>query len=127
MLKSGLNPTKQVAKFIYDFSKYGGAQGNIVVQGHGIPAGALITGGLIDVEYNLAGAGASVAFKAQNAGDVLAATAITGMSMNALLDTVPNNTAEQAIRLSGAINCLIFSISGADLTSGRIAVALEYT
>jgi hypothetical protein len=126
MLRSGNAPTKKVAKFVYDYAKHGGAIGDVSVQGNGIPADAIIIDGLVDVETGLVGSGAIVAVKAKSADDVLAATAITSLALNDLLDTVPDGSAANAIRLTSAINELTLTISDAALTAGKISVALEY-
>ena len=128
MQKSGLEPKKNVAYFEYDFSKHGGAVGDISVGGDAIPAGAIITGGAVHVKTAITSGGAStVAITALSAGDILAATAKASLSLNALLATVPvPQTANTWLRLASNLTALTFTPAVAALTAGKIVVALEY-
>jgi hypothetical protein len=127
MLRSGIEPKKQVAKFVYDVEKHGGAIGAIAVQGNGLPSDAIIVGGMIHVETALTSDGAAtVAIGAVDTSDILAATDVASLTLNALLDTVPDGTAANAIRLTDAINAITFTVGTADLTAGKISVAVEY-
>jgi hypothetical protein len=124
---NGLENKKQVAYFEYDYSKHGGAQGDISVAGNGIPKGAIITSGVIHTKTAvLSGGAATVAIKALSAADILAATAKASLSLNALLDVVPDGAATNMIRVTSNITALTFTVADADLTAGKIAVALEY-
>lgn len=124
---NGLENNKRVSYFEYDFAKHGGVVGDIVVNGNGIPKGALILDGIVDVkDAVLSGGAAELAITAESAGDILAATGKATLATDALLDTVPNGTAANAVRVSSALNSLTFSPSVADLTAGRVVVALDW-
>jgi hypothetical protein len=125
MQNSGLSPMKYVADFRYDFAKDGGAVGDIEL-GPYLPVNAIITSGMIHVETAAtSGGSATVALKVNTAEDVLAATAVGSLTLNALLDVVPVGTAATAIRTT-ALKKLTMSIAVASLTAGKIRVILEY-
>ena len=125
MQNSGLSPMKYVADFRYDFAKDGGAVGDIEL-GPYLPVNAIITSGMIHVETAAtSGGSATVALKVNTAEDVLAATAVGSLTLNALLDVVPVGTAATAIRTT-ALKKLTMTIATATLTAGKIRVVLEY-
>jgi hypothetical protein len=127
MQASGLLPKKQVAYFEYDFTKHGGAVGNISVPGDAIPAGAIITSGIIHVKTALtSGGAATIAAQAVGAADLRAATAVASWSLNAMLDVVPQGLAAAMIRLASPLTALTFVVAAAALTAGKAVVALEY-
>ena len=113
------------AVYEYDFAKHGGAVSSISITPKLIPTGGVILGGMVHVKTALVGSGASVAFYAVNAGDILETTAITSLTLNALLDVVPVYTAATAIRCT-AHTQLTMVISAAALTAGKIAVGLAW-
>lgn len=124
---SGVENYKKVAYFEYDFSSDGGAVGDISVGGAVIPAGAVITSGVIHVKTAVtSGGAATVAIKAVGANDILAATGKASLTLNALLDTVPDGAAANMIRVASNVTALTFTVGTAALTAGKIAVALEY-
>ena len=124
---NGLENKKQTAYFEYDFSKHGGEVGDIEVPGNGIPKGAVIHIGGIHVKTAVtSGDAATVAIKALTSADILAATGKASLALNDLLDTVPDGTAANAIRVTSNITALTFTVAVADLTAGKIAVALDY-
>lgn len=127
MDNAGLESSLNAAYYEYEYSKHGGAVGDITVYGDGIPSDAVIVGGLIRVTQAVTSAGAAtVAVKAATAADILAATAKGSLTLNALLDTVPDMTAANAVRLTSAVNSLTFTVAVDALTAGKIVVALYY-
>lgn len=126
MQNSGLAPCKRVSIAQYDFATDGGAIGAITVPCHGIPAGAIITSGMVYVDTAPVGVGASVAIHVLTAEDLLAATAITSLTLAAMLDIVPVGTAATAILATANITQVTFTISAAALTAGKITVQLEF-
>lgn len=127
MIRRGLEPTKQVAYFEYDFSRDGGAVGDIALRGDAIPEGAIITDGKVHVNTALtSGGAATIALKFLTAADTLAATAVASWSLNAILDVVPVRTAATAIRNTTAGQKLSATVAVAALTAGKFTVALEY-
>ena len=127
MIRKGLEPNKRVAYFEYDFAMDGGAVGDITLRGDRLPNDAVITSGMIHVNTAVtSGGSATVALKVLSAGDVLAATAKTSLTLNALLDTVPVGTAATAVRTTSAGLGVTMTVAVAALTAGKITVALEY-
>lgn len=115
----------------YDFAVQGGATagGKTLYPVNGsegsVPAGSVVTGGVIDVLTAFAGATATVAFALEGAGDILATTAITGLTLNAKLDVVPDSTGTTAVKTSAA-RSVVMTIATAALTAGKARVTLFY-
>lgn len=127
MQASGLESYKNVAYFEWDFEKHGGLIGDIPVGGEALPAGAVITDGMVYVKKGLAGSGAFMAVRAIGAGDILAATEVANLTENALRAVVPvPQTAATWVRLPANLTALVFTPSVAAITAGKIVVALEY-
>ena len=126
MERRGLEPVKRVAYFEYDFSRDGGAIGDITLRGDAIPDGAIVTDGKIHVSTALAGTNATVAMKLVSSEDVKAATAITSFTLNAILDVVPVRTAATSIRNTTSGAKVVATVATAALTAGKFVVALEY-
>ena len=126
MERRGLEPVKRVAYFEYDFARDGGAVGDIALRGDTIPAGAIVRNGVVHVITAVtSGGAATVALKLQTAGDVLAATAKASLSLAAVLDVVPVDTAATSILTTSALQ-VVATVATAALTAGKIVVALEY-
>jgi hypothetical protein len=122
----GLENRMKVAYFEYDFAKDGGAVGDITLRGANIEKGAVVVGGMIDVETAVtSGGAATVALKLATAADVLAATGKASFSLNATLDVVPVRTAATAVKLT-ANKDLTMTVAVAALTAGKFTVALYY-
>jgi hypothetical protein len=122
----GLEPKKGVAVFEYDFAKHGGAVGDIEIDPKLLPRDAVVTSGVIHVKKAVtSGGAATVAFRLNSAGDILAATAISGMTLNALIDVVPDGSAANMVRTTQPTK-LTMTIGTAPLTGGKAAIALEY-
>ena len=117
---------KKIAYFQYDFATHGGTAGAITVQGSKIPSGAIITSGMIHVNTAVVGTTSTLAIQALASEDILAATAEASLTLNAVLDTVPDQTAANAIRMTSTINSLTFTIGVNDLTAGKVTACLEY-
>jgi hypothetical protein len=127
MQASGLMSHKNVAYYEFNFAKHGGAVGAISVPGDVIPAGAIIKEGLIHVKTAVTSDGsATLQIKALSTDDILASTAKSSLTLNALLATVPVGTAASSIRVTSDITELVFTVGTADLTAGKVVVALEY-
>jgi hypothetical protein len=127
MNRRGLEPTKQVAYFEYDFARDGGAVGDITLRGDSLPNDAIITSGMIHVKTACtSGGSATVALKVESANDIRAATAVASLSANAVLDVVPVGTAATAVRTTANGRQVVATIAVAALTAGKIVVSLEY-
>jgi len=127
MERQGIEPVKRVAYFEYDFAKDGGAIGDIELRGDALPEGAIVVDGLVHVKTACtSGGSATVALKLLSAADVMAATAVASLSLNAIIATKPVGTAASAILNTTAGIGLTATVAVAALTAGKIVVALEY-
>ena len=124
MQEQGLGSRVMEFDFVYDFAKHGGAVSTITVGPKLIPAQTIITQGIIRVVTAPVGSGASVALHLLSSEDILAATAITSLTLDALLDTVPVGTAATSLICTAATQLSVV-ISAAALTAGKIAVHLQ--
>lgn len=120
----GLEPGVKEFTFLYDFAKHGGAIGDITVGPKLIPPQTIITQGIIRVVTAFAGASATVALRLATSEDILAATAITSLTLDALLDVVPVGTAATSI-ICTAHTQLTLTVATAALTAGKLAVTLQ--
>lgn len=110
----------------YDFARHGGAQGSIVIGS--IPSGTWVIGGFMNVETAPVGVGASIGITSEGAGDIVAVAAIAGApwSTTGRKAIVPKrNTPETTAILTTALRSILFVISGADLTAGKVQLYLE--
>lgn len=113
----------------YDFSVLGGAVGSVNLKDANgmdakLPENAIILDSLIDViTAPTSGGSATIAFTAQSAGDLKAATAIA--SYTGLVAGVPVGTAATSIKMT-ADRTLTATIATAALTAGKINVYVEY-
>lgn len=117
-----------VAKFSYDFSKQGGAQGDITLAGDPLPKAAIVWDGVVDVITPLVGSGASVALStSQSANDLISSAAVSGApwSTTGLKALVPVGDAAHGIKMTAAREPKI-TITSADLTAGKFNLFIEY-
>jgi hypothetical protein len=127
MERKGLAPGKQVAYWEYDFAKDGGAIGVITLRGSGLPAGAIITNGMIHVVTAVTSGGdVTVELGVETDDDVLGSTLKANLDTGDLLDTVPVGTAATAILTTTAGAGVTMTIGVAAITAGKFVVALEY-
>lgn len=121
-----------VRKCIYDFSTMGGAVSSIpLVDDQGEPAkfpeGSIIVRSFMNVVTAVtSGGAATVAFTLVNSGDVLAATAKTSFTLNAMLDGIQDGAAANMIAPLTSAKVLNITIAAAALTAGKIEVFVEY-
>jgi len=116
---------KSVLQVEYDFAKDGGAVGTVALRGGGLPAGAVVTSGMIDGQTSLTSDGsAQVALHVTAADDVFADAVIAGLAAG-LVDVVPVGTAATAIKTT-AIGGVTMTITVAALTAGKMVICLEY-
>jgi len=127
MRRQGLEPSKKVAYFEWDFTKDGGAVGDIALRGDRLPNDAVVHNGIIHVNTaTTAGGAATLALKLVAANDIKAATAVASFTVNALIATVPVGTAATSLRTTSAGLGVVLTVAVAALTAGKITVALEY-
>lgn len=133
ILGTQLHRTKNVVKGIYDFAIQGGAIGSVaLVDDDGakvsLPAGAIVMKVLVEVKTAPLSAGsATLSLGVNSAVDLLAATAKASLSVGALLDGVPVNTAVTAVKVPIAADLQVkAAIAVAVLTVGRVEFFIEY-
>jgi hypothetical protein len=114
-----------LAVFEYDFSKHGGAQGAITVGPKLLPKGAIVMAGIIHVKVACLGSSGTMAIQVASSEDILAATNVSSLTLNALIDVVPVGTAATSIRCTSA-GQLTCTIATTDFTAGKVAIALKY-
>lgn len=115
------------ARGLYDFSVAGGAVGDIVLQGDAIPAGAIITDALINVDTVLtSGGAATVAIKVEGAADINAADAISGAPWSAAGAKRGDFTATTAPVKTTAARSIVATVGTAALTAGKFTVIVFY-
>lgn len=119
----------QVAHAIYSFAVDGGAISTITpVSTVAIPANAIIVGATINSTTAVTSAGAATVAVGTSAGSsttsILAATAKTSLSLDALLNGVP--VFATPVKLTAAGN-VTFTIGTAALTAGIIEAFVYYT
>jgi hypothetical protein len=128
MERRGLEPTKQVAYFEYDFAIDGGAVGTITLRGDRLPIGAVVTSGMKHVLTAVTSGGAcTTTLGFETATDILGSTLKGAQTLNALLDIVPAGTAATAVRITSTSNgAMTMTIGVAAITAGKFVVAVEY-
>jgi hypothetical protein len=109
--------------FLYDFAKHGGLVSTITVEPKLIPPETIITSGMIRVVTAPVGSGATIAMHLSSSEDILAATAITSLTLDVVFDVVPVGTAATSILLTAATQLSVV-IAVAALTAGKIEVSL---
>lgn len=123
----GLENAKKVAVCEYDFAKDGGAVGDITLRGGVLPAGAIITGGLADIETALASSGAAtVALKSMAAGDLLPATGKATFEAGSLIGLGPGVNGGKPIGPTTAPTYIKATVAVAALTAGKFTAVVEY-
>lgn len=106
----------------YDFATHGGAVGDNLIP-LTLPANTIILGGFIDVHTApTSGGSATVAIKAESAGDVLGATAIASVTGQVAL--VEDFTATNALKLTTECQ-LAVTVAVAALTAGNFTLYLH--
>ncbi len=122
---------QKVARGDYSFAADGGAVSTIALTGSTlIPAGAIVTGGFIEVTTALtSGAAATIAVQVEAAGDIVTATAVASWTLgrkNILpAPTSGALTAATTVKTTAARDISIVIAIGA-LTAGAFKVVLNY-
>ena len=131
--KNGLN-ISTVARFQFNVAgkdSLGVANTTIAAHGTGctIPENAVISGGFIETNIPITGVGASVAISVMSANDIVSAAAISGApwSTKGLKAIVPKrNTPESTGIKVTSDKEVVFTVTGAVLTAGKVTGFLEY-
>lgn len=113
---------------LYDFAIDGGAVGTINLRGDRIPAGAIITDALLDVQIALAGGTVTdtVALGSEAAGDVQAAIARNNAIWADLGPKRVTRTATAAPVVATVDRPIQLAIAATPLTAGRLRVVVWY-
>jgi hypothetical protein len=129
---TGGYPTGTGTKFIrgrYDFAVDGGAISTIAITGPDkIPAGAIILGGLVEVDTAVtSGGAATLAVQVEAAGDIVAAAAVSGApwSTTGRKSVIPAFTGATSVKTT-AVRDISVVIAAATLTAGAVDVFLVY-
>lgn len=112
----------------YDFAVDGGAVGAIDLSAS-IPANAVILGGFIEVDTAVtSGGSATLALKVEGAGDLVAATVVSGApwSTTGLKSIIPVFTGASAVKTTAARK-VVTTVAVAALTAGVFDVVLYYS
>jgi len=124
MINGGLEHCLRGYDFLYDFAKHGGAVSTITVGPKLIPPETIIVQGMIRVVTACtSGGSATVALHLSSSEDIVAATAVASLTLDALLDPVPVGTAATSILCTSATQLSVV-IATAALTAGKIGVHL---
>lgn len=131
-LEGGPNPRSKIYVGEYNFAQDGGAVGTIALTGAlGIPSGAFIVGGFIQVDTALtSGGAATIAVQVNSAGDIVPATAVATWTTG-IKQIVPGYNPGGALAASTVFKTtadrdISAVIATAALTAGRFRVVLEY-
>ena len=128
---SGGYPEGQGLKWVrgrYDFAVDGGATGTIAITSEKIPSGAIILGGVLEVDTALASGGsATVAVKVEGAADTIAVTAFDASpwSSTGRKSVIPAFTGAASLKTTAARDISVV-IAAAALTGGVFDVMLAY-
>jgi len=128
----GLN---KEAKGEYDFAVDGGAIGSITLRadptdpmGNEIPSGSVIMGGYIEVDTGFTtGSGATMAINSEAAGDLIAATVVSGApySTTGRKSLIPVFTGATSVKTTAKRN-LVATIAVGTVTAGKMRVVVFY-
>lgn len=111
----------------YSFATDGGAVGDITLRGDSIPAGAVITEVLLQVDTAVtSGGAATLAVRAESAGDLQAAAAVTGAPWSTTGPKRGSLTATAAPVRTTVARSIVASVATAALTAGAFRVVVSY-
>lgn len=127
-LIEGTSRTKTL-EAVYDFAVDGGATSTITLRSDGtfgntVPAGAVVTGGFIDVSSSCLSGSGTMALNLEGAGDILAAVGQAGLTAGRK-SVVPAFTGATTVKTTAA-RSLTVTIATAAFTAGSFRVVLYY-
>jgi hypothetical protein len=117
----------------YDFAADGGAIGSITlrsstINGNSIPAGSVITGGYIEIDTLFTtGTAATMAINLESAGDLVAATVVSGApySTTGRKSVIPAGTGATSVKTT-VPRSLVATIAVGTVTAGKGRVVVFY-
>ena len=128
----GANPEMKFARGDYDFAKDGGAISTKALIGDtGIPAGATILGGFVDIVTGLTSGGAATcALQVEGAGDIVPAQ-VLGTWTVGRKNIVPALASSAVLGAAGVVRTTVardisLVIAAFALTAGKFSVVLFY-
>lgn len=118
----------------YDFAVDGGAVGQVTLRGSGalgagLPAGAVVTGGYVEVDAALtSGGAATVSVDVEGGGDTVAAAVVSGppWSSTGRKSVIPAGTGATSVKTTTGTRSIKATIAVAALTAGKFRVVLFY-
>jgi hypothetical protein len=125
----GARPRTAQIRASYDFAVDGGAVGTITLRGQGVPSGATVLGGYVEVTTPLTSGGAATAgVQAEAAGDLIAPAVVTGApwSTAGRKSIIPAFTGATTVRTTAA-RTVQMVVAVAALTAGKFDVVLLYS
>jgi hypothetical protein len=110
----------------YDFAVDGGAQGAITLRSSdgALPAGAVVTGGYLDVTTACLSGSGTIAIATEGAADTLAASLQAALTVGRK-DIIPDGSGSTAVKLTAVRNPAM-TIATAAFTAGAFSLNLVY-
>ena len=118
----------RAARWTYSFAVNGGGTGTIAMTGPTLPVGAVVIGGVLDVQTAITG-GATVAIQLQAANDIISAAADSGApwSTTGIKAIVPVFTAATSKKVATTAKTPSLVVTVANITAGILNLTLVYT
>lgn len=118
----------------YDFAVDGGAVGQLTLRGSGtlgagLPSGAVITGGYVEVDTGVtSGGAATISIDLEAAADVVAATLVSNAlwANTGRKSVIPAFTGATSLKTTTATRSIKATIAVAALTAGKFRVVLWF-
>lgn len=118
----------------YDFAVDGGAVGQITLRsgsvlGAGVPSGAVITGGYLEVDtVPTSGGAATLGVDLEGTSDIVLAVVISGApwSSTGRKSVIPAGTGATSVKTTTATRSIKAAVGVAALTAGKFRVVLFY-
>lgn len=116
---------ENVAMYVYDFAVDGGTHGSAItpVASVTLPANAIVTAAWMHVVTAVTSGGAlTLSADLKSAGDLVAATAVGSLTLNAVITGAAQTT---ALRIAADTTPTV-TVGAADATAGKVRVYLKY-
>lgn len=123
LAQDGVEPLKMVVA-TYDFSVSGGSSAASIDLGQLLPSGAVVRRSFLDVITQPVGSGASVRITSEASGDILASSAVSGLTIGRT-DGVSTGSVANMKKMTASRE-LYLEVFNHDLTAGKFRVYVEY-
>ncbi len=118
----GLEQSVDMYMFEYDFSRDGGAVGDIAFRGPQVPNGFRVTSAFLETLTGFTSSGsATIAIKLNTANDILSEVGLTNFAAAGVKAGIPVGTAATAVKAT-ADRTLYLTVGTAALTAGKMRV-----